>query len=116
MGRTMYKVVYVNICSHAKHICSTPAVMCSSRVQLLQQSSSIAEVAFNHVSNPSAGIPQGPTHGCIPRDDSLEPRVSPSNQDRSLSVSERFFWWGRGALKGSSGTVHYHKTSSTGRK
>jgi hypothetical protein len=30
-----------------------------------------------------------------------------------LSVSERFFWWGTGVLKGRSGTVHHHKTNST---
>ena len=39
----MYKVVYVNVCSHVKHISSRPIAIFRSRVQFLQKSCAMAE-------------------------------------------------------------------------
>jgi hypothetical protein len=52
----------------------------------------------------------------LPHGDHLEPRVSSSNQEMLMSVSEGFFWYVRCALKARGGTMRYQKTHATGRK
>ena len=76
----MYKVVYVNICSHVKHIYSSLVV-------------SFTEVSFNFFrSGIQQAGPEGPLIGRLPCGDSLKPWVPLSTQDLTLSVSEGFFW------------------------
>src|SRR2546427_824187 len=68
---------------------------------------------FNFSSRVQQACLGGTPSGDLPRGDCPVPRVSPSNQEMLMSVSEDCFWYVRRALQGRSGQGRYHKTRST---
>ena len=82
----------------------------SRRLQWQQSRAMMAAVAC------SKRAVQGHLQAVYRAGDSLEPRVSPSHQERCIAVSARVFWSVRRALPGHRGHVRDHKTRARGRK